>query len=108
MVTREQKKLISLDEILAEKHWINKLYDEIPNPEKAQELLKNEKKVNGLRGKATTYISDIVQQRLDLKARKENILKEERKVWGVLQQIQIDRHKMEQEIINKKKQKKKL
>lgn len=36
------------------------------------------------------------------------MLKEERKVWGVLQQIQIDRHKMEQEILNKGKHRKKL
>lgn len=37
------------------------MYDEIPNPEKAQELLNENKSMPGLRGKAASYVDEIVQ-----------------------------------------------
>lgn len=73
---------LSLDQKLAEKHLFNQLYDQIPNPEKAQELLNEmEEQKTGMRAKAASYINERLKQRMSLQARKENIQRDERRVW---------------------------
>ena len=50
-------------------------------------------------------MSEIVQQRMSLQARKENIQRDERRVWQVLQDIQKERVLKEKEILDKRRKK---
>ena len=90
-VASKQQNELTLDEKLAEKHWIVHLIEQKEPVEKQIKKLINENKTNrdkkAYKTKIAVYLSKQIESHIARKNKLENIQKSERKVWQQIKEI---------------------